>query len=209
MFTFLLILIFFASFAMLFREGLWTNAVTLINVVTAGLIATSMFETVADWLDGLLPSYTYLWDFIALWTLFCVCMIVFRAITDALSKIQVRFRQPVEITGGVVMAIWVSWVVVCFTTMTFHTAPLARNFLFGSFQPAPDSRMFLGLAPDRQWLSFVQTVSKGSFSTRPPEGVDENADGDAYVFDPGGEFILRYGQRRANFERLGTVRVRR
>ncbi len=40
MFLIVLLIIFFACVAMLVREGLWSNALTLINAVTAGLIAT-------------------------------------------------------------------------------------------------------------------------------------------------------------------------
>src|SRR3546814_5029641 len=82
-----------------------------------------------------MPTFTYVWDYLALWGLFALFYIVFRAGSDLLSKTQVRFKSIVDLAGGSFLALWISWVLVCFTTMSLHTAPLARNSLFGSFQP--------------------------------------------------------------------------
>ena len=64
--------ILFACVAMCYAEGMWSNAIRLINVVTAGLLAVNFFEPLARWLDGMQPSYTYLWDYLSLWALFAV-----------------------------------------------------------------------------------------------------------------------------------------
>ena len=187
----LLGLVFVACFAALFTSGLWSNTLTLINVVTSALLATNYFEPLAGWLDKLAPSGTYVWDFLAIWLVFGVAMMVLRAATDFASTVKVRFLQPVDQFGGYLFACWIAWVMVCFTTMTLHTAPLARNFLGGAFQPEPDSRMFFGLAPDRLWLSWVHKESKGSFC-RLRQLVP---------FDAQGDFILRYGSHREQFEK--------
>ena len=55
----LLLVIFFVCVAMLWNEGLWGNAIMLINVTTAALIATCYFEPVAVFLNGHLKSFTY------------------------------------------------------------------------------------------------------------------------------------------------------
>ena len=73
-----------------------------------------------------------------------------------------------------------------FTLFSFHTAPLGRNFM--SFQEKPETRMFLGLAPDRTFLGFMHSLSKGGSLARTPPAADSNA----YVFDPQGDFILKY-----------------
>ena len=193
-----LLLMFAIAFAMLFGQGIWANAITLVNVLLAALLATTTFEPLATWLDGQLPTYTYIVDFMALWGLFAVYFIVLRAATDFLSNNQVRFKQVVDLAGGSVLALWIAWVLVSFTTMSLHTAPLARHAFRGDFQPKPESRMLFGLAPDQQWLGFTQKVSAGSLSTSPPEGtVGENG---AHVFDPEGKFIFNYSERRGRFE---------
>jgi hypothetical protein len=186
----LLLLIFLAVFASLMTQGLWSNTITLVNVITSALIATNYFEPVANFLDEQEPSFTYVWDLFAIWILFGVTMVVLRAATDYMSNIKVQFLMPVEKVGGYLMAAWVSWIVLCFATMTMHTAPLARHFMGGAFQKVPDSKMLFGLAPDRVWLAWVHRESQGAlsrFSRVAP-------------FDPQGDFIVRYSNRRGEFE---------
>lgn len=186
----LLIVIFFACFASLMNNGLWSNTLALVNVLTAGLLATNYFEPLANFFERQDSSFTYVWDFLAIWMIFGIAMIVLRMATDYMSTVKVKFFVPVEKAGGLLMACWVAWVVVGFTTMTLHTAPLARNFLGGAFQPEAESKMLFGLGPDRSWLGWVHRESKGSLSRL----------GTPNPFDPRGDFILRYGERRAEFE---------
>jgi len=206
MFLAILLIIFFACVAMLVREGLWSNALTLINVVTAGLIATSYWEPLARWLDGQIESFTYLLDFISIWALFVFAFVILRAVTDSVSKVRVKFKTPVEYVGGVFLALWVGWVMVCFTTMTLHMAPLSADFLGGALSPDPRHAALLGYAPDHQWLGFVHRVTgeKGSLCTSAPSDSEATN-----TFDPRAEFIYRYGQRRTNFEATPSLRVNR
>lgn len=194
--SFLLVLVFVACFAALMQNGLWGNAIALINTVTAALLASSLWEPLADKLDKWDASYTYLWDFLAIWGIFAVSLGVMRAVTDALSKVKVRFLKPIDQAGGYFFAAWVGCVMVCFTLMTMHTAPLARSFLFGSFAPTPEENMMFGLAPDHKWLGFVQKMSLTSLSRS-----------QVVPFDPRAEFILKYGERRARYEKELDTRV--
>jgi len=195
MLTIILIIVMLACVACLYTEGTWGNTLRLINVITAALLATNFYEPTADMLEEWMPSYTYVLDFLALWGLFALFMILFRLATDRLSKVKVRLLQIVDRIGSIVLAIWIGWVMVCFTTMTLHTAPLARNSMFESFQP--EERMFFGLAPDRQWLGFVQKMSLGAFARSATESQWKQ---EKYVFDPGAEFMPKYATRRAKLE---------
>ena len=194
----ILFVILFATMALLYNEGMWNNAIRLINVVTAALLATSLFEPVARALDGMNSTFTFFWDFIALWLIFLVSSLVFRLLTGFASNVKVRFLKIADQIGGGVFALWVGWVLVSFTLTTLHTAPLARNFMFGGFRPG--EKMFVGMAPDQQWLGFVQQVSKGAFSRGTP-----------VVFDPSGKFISNYASRRSELQKQaetnGTFRV--
>jgi uncharacterized membrane protein required for colicin V production len=183
----LMFVIFFACVAMCYAEGLWSNAIRLINVVTAGLLAVNFYEPLANWLDSMQPSYTYLWDYLSLWAVFAVCMVIFRELTSLISHVKVRFLKLVDRVGSAVLSVWIGWVMVCFTMMTLHTVPLQRNFLFDGFQP--EERMLMGLAPDRVWLAFVQKESMGAF-----------ARSDERVFDPKAEFMLKYATRRTQLQ---------
>lgn len=187
---FLMILLVFACVATLYSEGMWSNAISLINVVTAALLATNFFEPLANRLDQWDNTYTYVWDFLSLWVLFAVFLIILRTLTDKVSRVQVRFLKIVDRIGAGILAVWIGWVMVCFTMMTLHTAPLSRVFLFDGFKA--EEKMIGGMAPDRQWLGFVQKESLGAFcrSATPAEG-------EKYVFDAHGAFLPTYATRRA------------
>jgi len=194
----LLIVIFLFCLAFLYTEGMWSNAVRLINVLTAALLAMNFWEPLAQWLEGQMPSATYVWDMVALWGIFALSLFVFRTACRSASGTKVRFKKIAEQIGSAVFAALVGWVMVCFTTATLHTAPLAEKFLFGGFDA--QKRMLFGTAPDRQWLGFVNMVSRGALRR-----LDTNP------FDPDHQFISKYAERRAAFEtqfkETGTVRA--
>lgn len=179
------------SFA-LWREGPWSGLIMLLNVLLAASLATAWYPVVVARLEPLLASYTYLLDFLALQGTFCVLLLVMREITDRLSRTRVRFRKPVELAAGPLVAMITGWVVVCFTAASLHTAPVPRALI----QPTPEARMFFGLAPDRRWLAWV----RGS-STSGPFADPKHA------FDPQADFILRYADRRKALEAEETLRV--
>lgn len=197
----ILALIIFICMAFLYNAGMWNNAIRLINVVTAALLATNYFEPLAKWLDSMVPSLTYLFDFFSLWLLFIIFMVIFQTLTSSASKVKVRFLTIADRIGGGLFALWIGWVMVCFTLMTLHTAPLSRNFLFGGFTPGEN--MFLGMAPDQMWLAFMQRQSKGSFSRSigNEEQVKYGKELDSAVFDPDGRFIAKYAERRGGLEK--------
>lgn len=188
-----LAIVLFISVAMLIQEGLWSNALTLVDVIFAALVATCFWEPLAMWLENLVPGGTYLWDFVALWLVFCLSYLVFRVATDLISRVRVRFKRPVDWTGGILCAVFVGWVMVCFTATTLHTAPLAEHFLWGEFYDEPEDRIFLGvLAPDRQWLGFVHRLSHGSMAGKEP-------------FDAPADFIDKYAKRRKEYETVTGI----
>ena len=201
MLNLLLITIFAICVAFLFNEGLWGACLMFCNVLMAAVLATNLFEPVANWLESMMPSYTYFCDFLAVWICFAAFLSVFRLATDLLSRHRMRFKRPVDVAGGVAFAVGVGWLMVQFSLFTFHLAPLGRNFL--GFQERPETRMFFGLAPDRNWLAFMHTLTSSSALARTPPQGDPNA----YVFDPNGDFILRYGQRRKDFESEKSLRI--
>ncbi len=199
--SFVLTIILFVCVAMLVREGLWSNAITLFNAIFAGLLATSLWEPVAGWLDDQFPRGTYVWDFVALWVVFCASAALLRALTDLVSRTRVRFKKPVEWTGGIILALAVGWVMVCFVSMTLHTAPLAQQFMRGNFYDVPEDNIFWGIAaPDRQWLGLIQQVSRATLS-----GPSAAGGGTRNVFDPQGQFIPQYAKRRAEYEQVKGI----
>ena len=134
-----------------------------------------------------------------------------RAITDLVSKTKVRFKMPVEQAGRILLAMAVGYVMVCFTTMTLHTAPLPEHAFGGAFHQAQGGGdqvkfggHFFGFSPDRQWLAFVHNRSAEGGALARFFGPRQ--------FDPHGRFLFKYGARRRRLEEhnkvTGTVRVR-
>ena len=196
MLTVFLILIVLACVSMTLYEGLWTNTISIFNAFFAAIIASIYFEPVADFCNEQFPSYTYFWDLLSLWGLFAFALLVLRTTTDSISKTRVRFKLPVDRIGGWLAGGILGCMVCTFFLFAAHTAPLTRNSFGGQFQETPTSNNFF-LAPDRQWLGFLQSRSKDAMSTSSPN-----------VFDPNSEFILKYGERRERFSKLPKMRVR-
>ena len=176
-------------------EGLWSNTVTLVNVMFAAIIATNYFEPAADFFADQAPSFIYFAEFLSLWGIFMLSILVIRILTDKISRVKVRFKLPVEQTGRIVSGLLIGWVMVCFTVFSLHVAPLKRNNFGGAFAKSPTSSNFF-MSPDRLWLGFMQSRSEGALSTDPVN-----------AFDPQSEFIVKYGQRRQNFSKFSTLRA--
>lgn len=193
----LAMIIMFASLAMLMPQGMWTAALALVNVVTAALLAMNFWEPTANFLETSagLRRATYVVDFITLWFLFAIILTILRTVTDLISKSKVRFIRPLDVAGGAFFGLWTGWVLVCFTMMTLHTAPLARKPFFGGFDP--EKRMVI-FAPDRQMLGFMQNVSLGAYT--------KNVDG-SRAFDPRGEFMIKFASRRKEYETVTSLLV--
>ena len=185
MFLFLL-LIFAATTAALWFQGLWSAAVTLVNMLLAMMIATSFYEPICIAIERIRPAgeYTYLLDFIVLWLLFGIVFGLLRAITDGLSKQQVFFDLPVEMGGRSLLAAWCGWLMVCFVAFSLHMAPLNTSNPLGALS-TPSAKMFGPIAPDRLWLGFMHSRSKGAIGGAP--------------FDPNADFPLKYHDRRVRF----------
>jgi len=191
----LLVLVFLAIALVLAREGLWSGLVMLLNIIAAATFATAWFERLAGFLDAKMPSYTYLIDFLCLWGIFAVVLLVMRLITDRVSTTKVKFLRQVEIVGGPLVAVITAWVMVCFAAASLHTAAVPRALV----QPTPESRMFFGFAPDRKWLAWVRFATQSGPFAYPEES--------AIVFDKDGDFILRYADRRLKLEQSEGLRV--
>jgi hypothetical protein len=183
--TLMLLAILAAVTGMLVREGLWRSLLMFFNVLAAAAIATAWYAPLANFLEEHLASYTYLLDFLSIWLIFCGVFALAREATDRLSPTKIEFPQLVERIGVGIPAFLTGWVMMAFTAATLHMAPVPRDLV----QPTPAARLFLGLAPDRKWLSWVRGSSRSGPFSRPEHAFDKEAD-----------FILRYADRRLKLE---------
>lgn len=194
MLTPILLLIFLGFVAALWFQGLWSNLLTLINMLLAMMLAFNFFEPVSNLIFNQERSYNYLYDYLVLWGLFAAAFGILRLFTDLASRRRVLFNIWVELVGRSILSVWVAWLFIGFVCATMHTAPLGPHPM--GFQETPMSGNFLGMSPGRQWLAFMQSRSRGALSG-----------GGGGEFDPQSEFVLKNFQRRVNFEKESDYRV--
>ena len=124
MLIFIAITMFILIVASTWWFGLWSNLITLINLLLASMIASICFEPVALKLLSMNSSYRYLYDFIAVWLVFLFVFVVLRGVTDVLSGYRLKFDPITELVGRSVLSIWIAGVFVCFSLFTLQMAPL-------------------------------------------------------------------------------------
>lgn len=213
MISLIIILTFFIVIASTWWMGLWSNLLTLVNFLLAAMLASSFFEPVASRLDDMMPSFTYLVDFLALWLIFILSFVVLRGLTELLSAYRLKFDFWTEMTGRSILSVWLACCFVCFACFSLHLAPLPPN----SFQKNVEDRT-LGIGPDRYWLAFVQSRSRGALSevqdsgVLDPYGLDDHADDEGQnkrVFDPHANYIFTYHLRRELLSNEKGLRVKK
>jgi len=205
-------LIFIVVFATNFWFGLWNNVLTLINFFIAAMIASAYYENVAAALLDKLPSYSFLIDFIALWLIFFLTLLVLRGITGALSKVQLKFNFWVDMAGRGIVCTWLSIAFSMFACFSLHLAPIPPNDSdFASYNESltaeefaakgaqgGKARGFSGLG--RQWMAFVQSRSRGALAASKSALIGgeydlkshpDDANLDCRVFDPRSRMALR------------------
>lgn len=158
-------IVIFAGLAMTVREGLWSNTITLFNVLFSGVVAFGFFQPIVVYLDEELTDgqHTYWLDFAVLWALFSATIVICRALTGALSKTKMRFKHPIDPVGGPTVGLLVAWVLGAFTLATLHVAPMPKDAFSGKLVSALEvDTASLLTSPDAAWLRFVAKMSDAS-----------------------------------------------
>lgn len=197
--TLILIAVFTIVAFALWRQGAWSAMLMLLNILAAATLATAWYEWLVAKLEPSMPTFTYVLDFICVWGLFSLTLLLLREFTEKASRERVKLRRPVELFGTPILAAIAAWIMVAFTAMTLHVAPLP----LGMVQPTPESRMFFGLAPDRKWLQWVRNSSRFGPFGRPAQAFDNGA----VTAEAGGDFIIRYHERRRKLHAAAALRA--
>lgn len=215
MLMFSLILIFLISVASTWWFGLWSNLITLVNLILAGLIATSFSENFSYELLLRMKSYLMLLPFVSIWLLFGISFIVLRSATDILSAMRLKFDTVTELVGRSLLSLAIAGVLVSFVSFTLQMAPLPPSL----FSAEKVSVGGTPLGPDRLWHSFFRQCSSGSLSYTaeetqifPAYGATRMVDGVAQklevrTFDPAGSFFQSGSDLRDRIARIEFLRV--
>lgn len=193
--------------------GMWNSLLNLMNFFIAALIASSMYEVLAWEIQNFDSSYDKLADFVAVWLIFAGSFIVLRAATDLLSRYQLKVDPVIDMIGRGVFSVWLAGAFICFTFFTLHLAPLPPN----GYQADLQSRV-IGIGPDRFWLAFIQSRSRGGLAASktspgmPEYTLFDHPDDEGRnmrVFDPDARFIHNNYERRKEWSQQSYLRTGR
>jgi uncharacterized membrane protein required for colicin V production len=189
----------FAGLAMTVREGLWSNTITLMNIIISGLVAFGFYSPLVIYLDEMSDGeHTYWLDYAVVWALYAAAMVVCRTLTAAASKTRLRFKHPIDPVGGPLAGLVAAWVFASFTLATLHTSPMPKDAFGGKLVHADVQSASLFTAPDAAWLRFVEKMSQ-------PTALGS---GNTGRFSAKG-FVSIYQKRREKFEKATSMVVDR
>ena len=95
-----------AVFGFRWKEGLWGNALAVVCVLFAFLIAAGWWESLASFLSHQVPMMLFFSDLIAFWGIFIISLAVLCEATKFLSRVQVKYAEPIEKAGnGAILAL--------------------------------------------------------------------------------------------------------
>jgi hypothetical protein len=192
-------IVMFAGVAMMVREGLWSNAIMLVNIIISGLVSFGFYSPLVIYLDEKTDGeHTYWLDFAVIWALYCAAFVITRTLTASASRTRMRFKNPIDPIGGPLMGLVAAWVLASFTLATLHTSPMPKGAFGGKLVHDDVTSASMLTSPDAAWLRFVETMSQpaalGSAST---DGFSAKA------------FVKIYGDRREKFEKASGLVVNR
>jgi hypothetical protein len=155
-------IVLFAGWAMMVREGLWSNTISLVNIFISGLVAFGFYSPLVVYFDEGLSNgqHTYWLDFAIIWGLFAISMLICRTLTGSLSKTRMRFKHPIDAVGGPIVGFFAAWVLASFTLATLHTSPMPKDAFGGKLNYTDADSAFFVTSPDAAWLRFVESMSK-------------------------------------------------
>lgn len=125
--TILLIFIFFAGVAMTVSEGLWSNTITLLCIILAGLFAIvggiPLGLYIVEQADA---SKEVAWCFVfaGVWGVFIVSLTVMRILMELASRTRLRFVPPLEKVAGPLMGLYVAVMFTSFAAYTLARIPV-------------------------------------------------------------------------------------
>jgi hypothetical protein len=200
MFWAIYLAVLFAAFAMMVREGLWSNSISLVNIIISGLVAFGFYMPLVIYIDEELNGqYTYVLDFVVIWFLYVVSMVICRAVTGAASKTRMRFKNPIDPIGGPVVGLLAAWVLAAIVMATLHTSPMPKDAFGGKLvSPADVASASRFTSPDAAWLRFVEAMSApAALGSARTERFSANG------------FVKIYQDHREKFGKADGIKVRR
>jgi len=125
--TILLGAILFAGIAMTINEGLWSNTITLLLIMLAGLMAIVVGIPLGTWgleQAGQDPSFTWYYVFAGIWGVFFLTLTIMRIVADRVSRTRMRFLLVIDKIAGPIMGLFVAVMFTSFSAFTLWRVPI-------------------------------------------------------------------------------------
>ncbi|MEX2315716.1 MAG: CvpA family protein [Pirellulales bacterium] len=161
----------FAALAMMVREGLWSNTLSMANILISGLAAFGFHGPLVAWLDEQMSGqFTYVIDYVMIWVLFVLFMVICRGLTRMASATRMRFKHPIDPVAGPIVGFLAAYALASFTTATLFMAPMPKSALGNRLElagkeldtvhtDAYSAGRAVTAWPDLGWLRFVEKMS--------------------------------------------------
>jgi hypothetical protein len=162
-----------AIFGIRWKEGLWSNILSVFAVLFSALIAVGWWESLASFLSSNAPSMLFLSDTIAIWLLFLVSLLIISELTKLTSRVKVKFADPVEKAGNALALAALFLSLYGFYLFALDLSPVGEN----------EDAEVSGDSIQIQMLRILTAGNLSSF-TEPTQ------------FDANGDFRQRHLQRR-------------
>ncbi|MCH2113675.1 MAG: CvpA family protein [Pirellulales bacterium] len=125
--TLLLGALLFAGVAMTINEGLWSNTISLLLIMIAGLMALVGGIPLGTWglaQTGQDVSFTWYYVFASIWVVFYLSLTLMRVVADRVSCTQVRFLPIIDKIAGPLMGAFVAIMFTSFAAFTLWRVPI-------------------------------------------------------------------------------------
>lgn len=163
-----------AFFGTRWKEGFWGNSLAVFAVFFSSIIAVGWWESLAIVLSNRFPKMWFLWDFLVLWGLFLIPLLLIGEVTRSLSRVKVKFPEPLEKVGNGVALALITVLLLGFYYFSLDLAPLGEAA--DAQEPSPHT-------VQTQVLSLLSSGNLCSFA-------------DPKKFDADGNFRLNHFRRR-------------
>ncbi len=164
--TVMLGFLFFAGMAMTVNEGLWNNAIALLNVILAGLLGIVVGIPLGVWAlgqSGKPADFTWHFVLAGIWIVFAISVLLFGLAAKSASNVRVRFIPMLDKIAGPLMGLMVAVMLTSFTAYTLERVPIsAGEWKLSDASETQVKILTLARAP------FLNVVNKFV----EPEGVD-------------------------------------
>ena len=125
--TVLICFVFFAAVAMTIGEGLWSNTIALFSVILSSLLAVFGGVPLGVWIlekSGRDDTFSWIFVFTAMWVVFTVTVVIFRVLSERISRVRMKFVPPLEMVSGPLMGIFVAVMFTSFAAYTLERVPI-------------------------------------------------------------------------------------